>query len=236
MSAATFGAFGIQESPDEPFPPVHDLDFVEVPDHRRRAVGVGELAFVFGDQQVEVGDFEVCETLVLEREARQPFPGDARFDAFAAELMYVVLPARRMPTTAVTLPGNRTRPKTRRRVSSGRGFRDESVSCSLKVCRKRGRIASATPGIILTRRRILHENLLFRRITCNPRASPRPGFEVGLAARCRRGLFPSAHRAREEPHERSRWSARGQQELFALLQRRRRRCRYDRSRARQARQ
>ena len=81
------GTLGIEEAPDEPLPPRHDLDLVEVPGHRRAVVRVGKPAVVLGQQQVEAGRVEVREALVLERDVRQSLAGGALRHALPAKLV-----------------------------------------------------------------------------------------------------------------------------------------------------
>ena len=81
------GAFGIEEPADETLPAGDDLDFVEVPDHRRDVIHIREFPAVLGHKQVEVGGVEVRKPLVLERDVRQPLPSDTLLDALLPELV-----------------------------------------------------------------------------------------------------------------------------------------------------
>ena len=81
------GAVGIQQPTDEAFPAGDDLNLVEVPDYRLSGIPVRDGAAVLGDEQAEVRGVEVRKPLVLEREVRQPLPGNPLLDALLAELV-----------------------------------------------------------------------------------------------------------------------------------------------------
>ena len=126
----------------------------------------------------------------------------------------VVLPDRRMPVTAVALPGNRSLPKTRRGVKSGGGFRTESASWSPKACRQR---AAAVCTTVLLLKRIIYTRiiLLKRRYWAQlalghvePQATPR--WSRFVTARSRHATRSLIHRvSQSNTHRFRRETARG---------------------------
>ena len=81
-------SFGVQDPPDEPLPSGHRLYPIEKPGNGCTVVvGLRKPAMVLADQHREVRGFDAGEALILEGKVRQPLPGDAPVDTFAADLM-----------------------------------------------------------------------------------------------------------------------------------------------------